>query len=84
MFSCKDSEDARTHYIHFSEKNSNCYKDLIYFKNYLIGYLEYMKKYQDLKIDLANKYSDNRKLYTNGKHDFIINVLNLAKGEYDD
>ena len=54
------------------------------FKKYLLDHPEYIKKYCDLKQELASKYANERKLYTQGKNDFIKNVINLAKEEYHD
>ena len=84
FFFAKGPEDSRTHYIHFTEPNSNTYYNLVYFKKYLIEHPEYIKKYCDLKQDLATKYADERPKYTAGKNDFIKNVVSLAKEEYDD
>ncbi len=83
-FFAKGSEDARTHYIHFVEPNSNTYYNQVYFKKYLIEHPEYIKKYCDLKQELASKYANERPKYTQGKNEFITNVIKLAKEEYDD
>ena len=83
-FFAKGSADARTHYIHFVEPNSNTYYNHVYFKRYLIEHPEYIKKYCDLKQELATKYADDRPSYTKGKNDFITGVIKLAKEEYDD
>lgn len=83
-FFVKGPEDARSHYVHFVEPNSNTYYNQVYFKKYLIEHPEYIKKYCDLKQELANKYADERPKYTKGKNDFITNVIKLAKEEYDD
>ena len=84
IFFAKGPEDARTHYIHFTEPNSDTFYSLTYFKKYLLEHPEYIKKYCDLKQELANLYPDERKKYTAGKNDFIKNVISLAKEEYDD
>ena len=84
FFFAKGPEDARTHYIHFTELNSNTYYNLVYFKRYLLEHPKYIKKYCDLKQELAKKYADERPKYTAGKNDFIQSVITLAKEEYDD
>ncbi len=84
FFFAKGPEDARSHYIHFVEPNSNTYYNQVYFKRYLIEHPEYIKKYCDLKQDLANKYADERPKYTQGKNEFITDVINKAKEEYND
>lgn len=83
-FFAKGPEDARTHYIHFTLKNSNTYYNLILFKKYLIDHPEYIIKYCNLKKELAKKYPDERSKYTAGKSDFINEVIKLAKEEYND
>lgn len=83
-FFAKGPEDARSHYLHFVEPKSNTYYNQIYFKKYLIEHPEYIKKYCSLKERLAAKYPNERPKYTQGKNDFIANVIRLAKEEYDD
>ena len=84
MFFAKGREDARTHYIHFVEPNSNTYYNQVYFKRYLIEHPKYIKEYCKLKEDLAKKYKDERSKYTQGKNEFITSIINKAKEEYDD
>lgn len=83
-FFAKGPEEARTHYIHFVENNSNTYYNLVYFKRYLIDHPEYITKYCDLKNELAEKYASDRSKYTAGKSEFITEVIKLAKEEYND
>ena len=83
-FFAKGKEDSRTHYIHFVEPNSDTYFNQVYFKKYLIEHPEYIKKYCNLKQELAKKYADERPKYTAGKNDFIKSVIELAKEEYND
>lgn len=82
-FFAKGSEEARSHYVHFVEPNSNTYYNQIYFKKYLIEHSEYIKKYCDLKQELAEKYKEERSKYTASKNEFITSVIKLAKKEYD-
>lgn len=83
-FFAKGPEDARSHYIHFTTPYSKTYYNQIYFKKYLIHHPECIKKYCDLKQELAEKYKDERAKYTIGKNEFITSVINLAKEEFDD
>lgn len=83
-FFVKGSEEARSFYIHFTEELSDTYYNQIYFKRYLLEHPKYLKEYCDLKEILCSKYSQDRKKYTQGKSNFISNVIKLAKGEYDD
>lgn len=82
IFFAKGNEDARSHYIHFTEPNSDTYYNQMYFKKYLIDNPEYIKKYNDLKEELANKFANDRPMYTKGKSEFIKNVIELARAKY--
>lgn len=82
-FFAKGPEEARTHYIHFVEPKSNTYYNQVYFKKYLIEHPEYIKKYCDLKQQLALKYADDRPKYTQGKNEFITDIIKKAKDEYE-
>lgn len=83
-FFAKGPEEARTHYIHFVEKDSNTYYNQLYFKKYLLDHPDYIEKYCDLKQELAKKYANERPKYTQGKNDFITDVIGKAHEEYDD
>lgn len=83
-FFAKGPEDLRSHYIHFVEPESETYYNQVYFKRYLIEHPEYINKYCNLKQELAEKYADERPKYTQGKNEFITNVINLAKAKYND
>lgn len=71
--------DTTTHLIHVMEENSKRCTDTILFRNYLLKHPEIVKKYEDLKKELAEKYADNRKMYTASKNDFIQEVLKAAE-----
>ena len=49
-------------------------------KNYVIkkGTVE-LEEYRKLKEELASKYSDDRKMYTAIKNEFIQNIISLYK-----
>lgn len=83
-FFAKGPEDARSHYIHFVEKNNATYYNLVWFKKYLLDHPEYIQKYCELKQELAEKYTDERSKYTSGKSNFIQEVIAKAKEEYND
>ena len=71
--------NVTTHLIHIMEANTKRCTNTILFKNYLINHLETLKEYEKLKKDLAEKYADNRKMYTASKNDFIQEVLKAAE-----
>ena len=82
-FFAKGSDDNRTHYLHIVDTKGDTYYNQILFRDYLNKYPEYVKKYCNLKQDLANKYYDDRNKYTAFKSDFISEVIRLAKLEYN-
>ena len=61
--------------IHVIPVNSNRYKNMIIFRDILKSNPDVLKKYELLKIDLANKYPNDREMYTKSKNDFINEVL---------
>ena len=65
------------------EIDSKRYQDTIVFRNYLRNNKDVLKEYEDLKNKLAEKYADNRKMYTAAKNEFIQKVIKIAytKGE---
>lgn len=78
----KGSSDNRTHFIHIMELNSKRYQDTIIFRDYLRNNINTLKEYENLKKELAAKYSDNRKMYTASKNDFIQKVIEKACEEH--
>ena len=77
----KGPEENRTHFIHVVEEGSQRSINTILFRDYLREHEDVKKEYEDLKIILAKKYENDRKMYTASKNEFIQNVLKLAKEE---
>ena len=77
----KGDEDNRTHYIHIVEENSEKWLNFILFKKHLLAHPEVVKEYEDLKVELSNKYKDDRKSYTKAKNEFIANIINIEKNK---
>lgn len=77
----KGPEENRTHFIHVVEEGSQRCINTLLFRDYLRNHENVKKEYEDLKIMLAKKYENNRKMYTVSKNEFIQNVLKLAKEE---
>lgn len=77
----KGPEDNRTHFIHIMEINSDRYKNTIIFRDYLRKHANVLKEYEELKKYLAEKYSDDRKMYTASKNEFIQKVIRNARIE---
>ena len=77
----KGPEENRTHFIHVVEMNSKKYKDTLAFRDYIRTHEEAKKAYENLKINLAEKYADDRKSYTASKNDFIQEIISKAYEE---
>ena len=50
----------------------------ILFRDYLNNHEDERKRYEKLKMELYDKYKDNRKAYTSGKDEYIKRVIALA------
>ncbi len=70
-----------THHLHMVEPDSSFYKVQIAFRDYLRRHPDARDQYAALKLDLAQKYRDDREAYTDAKSDFIISILELAEQE---
>ena len=77
----KGDENNRTHFIHIVEDGSlRCINTLL-FRDYLRNHDDIKKDYENLKIDLAKKFENDRKSYTASKNEFIKSVLEMARNE---
>ena len=70
--------DITTHLIHVMEVDGKRYQDTIKFRNYIRKHKDVLIEYEKLKKELAEKYADNRKMYTSSKNDFIQNIIKKA------
>lgn len=77
----KGGEDFRTHHIHVVERKGKEWNSNILFRDYLIENIEVAREYSILKKKLAEKYPNDRNAYTEGKNDFIQDVICKAKGD---
>ena len=75
----KGTPECITHFIHVMEYESERYKNVILFRDYLRKNVEEKNEYEKLKKELAEKYKDDRKMYTASKNDFIQKILQKAK-----
>jgi len=70
--------DPRTHHLHMVELGSDLWRSHLLFRDYLRQHPEVAKEYENLKMELARKYTENREAYTEGKAAFIEDVLKAA------
>jgi len=66
----------RVFHLHLRYVGDN---DELYFRDYLIGYPEVAKEYEELKLRLWKKYEHNRDAYTNAKTEFVKGYTENAK-----
>ncbi|MFA5127220.1 MAG: GrpB family protein [Patescibacteria group bacterium] len=78
-FFAKGPDHNRTHYIHAVKYNSEGWNEMVLFRDFLLKDKEAREDYNKLKKALAEKYSNVREKYTEGKAEFINNILNRAK-----
>lgn len=70
-----------THHIHMMERSHEQVYAMLNFRDYLRRYPEAVQAYQDLKKELATKYSGDRDAYTDAKQPFVRSILRLAEKE---
>lgn len=68
----------RTHHLHIWEDGNPEIDKQLLFRAYLMDNPEELKRYEDLKLNLAIKYSKDRKAYTFAKDDLICEMLQKA------
>lgn len=74
-------QNNRTHHIHIIIQDSPRYKNTLLFRDYLRSHEEAMREYQALKLSLAEKYRNERPVYTASKNDFIQSIIKKAQQE---
>ena len=71
--------DISTHHVHcFTEGHENLVNQLL-FRDYLNTHPEAVHEYNKLKQLLLEKYPIKRYKYTEGKTDFVMNIMRLAQ-----
>ena len=67
--------EIRTHHIHVVEASGAAWKNYIAFKDRLNAVSGLAAEYNALKHDLARRFPNDRESYTNGKAEFIANII---------
>jgi len=78
-FFTKGNKTHTTHHLHVIKFNSRLWNDQIIFRDYLRKHKDVVKKYSELKEELAGKYKNDRKKYVAGKDKFIKSAIKEAK-----
>ena len=79
FFFWKGNESNNTHNLHIVEYGDKNWENQILFRDFMNNHSDYRDKYCSLKMELANKYKDDRYTYTKEKTEFILDVIQLAK-----
>lgn len=74
-----DGYADRVFHIHI-KNYGDC--DELYFRDYLNDNMTKAKAYEQLKLELYDKYKLNRNLYTDGKSQFVSRIVTMAKNKY--
>lgn len=72
---CRPDPARRTHHLHLVPTGSQWYRAELAFRDHLIAHPEDATAYTCLKLDLAKRFANDREAYTDGKTDFILEVL---------
>jgi GrpB-like predicted nucleotidyltransferase (UPF0157 family) len=75
----KDTEMGRTHSLHLELHKCVHWVEHIAFRDYLRSNPKAVDSYKQLKHSLALRYSDDVKSYTEGKKEFVDDILMKAK-----
>jgi GrpB-like predicted nucleotidyltransferase (UPF0157 family) len=68
----------RTHHLHVVTYGSDLWRNHLLFRDYLRAHPQIAAQYENLKRELAQTHQENREAYTEGKTEFIENVLKAA------
>jgi GrpB-like predicted nucleotidyltransferase (UPF0157 family) len=66
---------TKTHIMHVVEFNGTWWKEHTYFRNYLNGNPDKAREYEALKENLALKYPNDERTYTDEKKKFVYDIL---------
>ena len=69
----------RTHHLHMVAADGDFWKHHLLFRDYLISNRQVAEEYNNLKLDLAALFPQDREAYTNGKESFVRRVLREAE-----
>ncbi|MED0961516.1 hypothetical protein COJ48_04550 [Bacillus cereus] len=73
------TEEKRSYHLHVFEKGNSEITRHLAFRDYMMAHCEEAEAYATLKKELAEKYTYDGTLYTEGKDEFVRNVDEKAK-----
>jgi len=78
-FFSKDTHGKRSHHVHAFQQNNSEIERHIIFRDYLLNHPEDAAAYERLKVKLAKKFPNRSGDYTEGKSDFIYQIVEKAQ-----
>lgn len=79
LFFAKGPRSKRTHHLSLTEPTATFYQRMVVFRDYLRTHASVAEEYRRLKRESAQKYPEQRALYTAGKGPFVERVLELVR-----
>lgn len=76
----KGAAEGRTHHLHMYVSGSEELENHLAFRDYLRQNPEAAAEYDRLKKDLAERFSNDRDAYLDGKAAFVEGILKIARG----
>ncbi|PFQ25162.1 GrpB family protein [Bacillus cereus] len=73
------TEEKRSYHLHVFEKGNPEIVRHLAFRDYMMAHCEEVEAYATLKRELAEKYTYDGTLYTEGRNEFVRNVDEKAK-----
>ncbi|MES5892627.1 GrpB family protein [Bacillus cereus group sp. RP43] len=73
------TEEKRSYHLHVFEKENPEITRHLAFRDYMMAHCEEAEAYATLKKELAEKYTYDGTMYTEGKNEFVRNVDEKAK-----
>ncbi|MFF5077129.1 GrpB family protein [Actinoplanes sp. NPDC000266] len=76
---CKPDPRRRTHHLHLVPVGSERFRDVLAFRDYLRSGPEVARRYEELKVELAARFADDRDAYTEGKSALVAEMTAEAR-----
>ncbi len=74
LFVLRGDSQISLRHIHCYDKEEKEFNMLVGFRDYLNTHSDEAEKYEQLKLEFAKRYPDDRSAYTNGKEEFIESI----------
>lgn len=79
QFFTKDTEGERTHHLHAFERGHQDIERHLIFRDYLRANPAAAQEYEELKVELAERFPKASGSYTEAKSDFILSMDEVAR-----